>query len=387
MTGAAGGADQAQQALERLRAIAARTNCVADWNDAQVLAAASDAAAGPLQGEPITVKDWIDVTGFRCSGGESLHAQRRPTVDAPAVARLRAAGAVVVAKASVQVDSERFGRVLHPHDTARSPGGSSSGDAVAVGGGAVRLGIGSDSGGSVRVPAAWCGVVGFKPSAGLIPVTGHFPVVDERADGRTVIGALAASVDLAWQAVRVMAGPDGADAAVAPVALGDPDRVPVSALRVSVGSPGGAAVDERVESALELARRVLGDAGARDAGPPPDWLAEARRVTQAYWQRSRRTGSEVANDLEDWDAFRRRALEETSEVDVLVTPTVREMAPEHREMRVGDYLHCLPASLLGAPAISVPVGTGAVQVVAKRWSDHVAVAVARVVEAAARRQA
>lgn len=383
MSGARDG-NEVLQALERLRTLAARTNCVADWNDAKVLAAAAGASAGPLQGEPITVKDWIGVAGLGRSGGESYHPQGPPAADATVVARLSDAGAVVLAKTSVLVDSERYGRVLHPHDPARSPGGSSSGDAAAVGGGAVRLGIGSDSGGSIRVPAAWCGVVGFKPSAGLIPVTGHVPVVDERGDGRTVIGPLAASVDLSWQAVRVMAGPDGADAAVAPVALGDPDRVPVSALRVSVGSPGEAVVDQHVRSALELARRALSDAGARDAGPPPDWLAEARRVTQAYWQRAERSGSEVAQDLQDWDAFRRQALEETREVDVLVTPTVREMAPDHRQMRVGDYLHCLPASLLGAPAISVPAGRGAVQVIAKRWSDHVAVAVARVVEAAAR---
>lgn len=384
MTGAGDGAGEA---LERLRALAARTNCVADWNDAQVVAAAAGVSGGPLQGEPITVKDWVGVAGLGRTGGESYHPQGPPAEDATVVARLRDAGAVVLAKAAVLVDSERYGRVLHPHDASRSPGGSSSGDAAAVGGGAVRLGIGSDSGGSIRVPAAWCGVVGLKPSAGLIPVTGHVPVVDERGDGRTVIGPLAASVDLAWQAVRVMAGPDGADAAAAPVALGDPDRVQVGALRICVGSAGEAVVDEHVRSALELARRALRDTGARDAGPPPDWLAEARRVTEAYWQRAARTGSEVAQDLQDWDAFRRRALEETREVDVLVTPTVGHVAPEHREMRVEDYLHCLPASLLGAPAISVPVGRGAVQVVAKRWSDHVAVAVARVVEAAAREAA
>ena len=371
-----------RSALARLDDVAARTACAADRDDDAVLAAAAAAPAGVLGGEPVTVKDWIDVAGFRCSGGSLEQADRRPTDDATSVARLRAAGAVVVAKTAVQVDSERFGTVRNPHDPTRSPGGSSSGEGAAVGGGAVRLGIGSDSGGSVRVPAAWCRVVGMKPSAGLVPTTGHFPRLGDRSDGRTVIGPLASSVDLAWLAVRVMAGPDGADGGVAPVALGEPDDVDVSTLRIAVGSPGGAEVDAAVTAALAQAGDVLRATGAADGGPPPDWLDEARRITEAYWSRAWRTGAQVEQDLFDWDRFRRRALVETSHVDVVVTPTAPEVAPLHREMRTEDHLFCLPASLTGAPAITVPVGDGAVQVMAHRWSDHVAVAVARVLEAA-----
>jgi amidase len=369
-------------ALARLDDVAARTGCVADRDDAGALAAAAAAADGPLHGEPVTVKDWIDVAGFRCSGGEVDHAERRPHRDATAVARLRAAGAVVVAKTAVHVDSERFGPVRHPRDPARSPGGSSSGEGATVGGGVVRLGIGSDSGGSVRVPAAWCGVVGIKPSTGLVPSTGHFPPVGARGDGRTVIGPLATTVDLAWRAVRVMAGPDGADGGVAPVPLGDPDLVDVTTLRIAVGSPGGAPVGSVVAAALARARHAVDVAGAADAGAPPDWLPEARRVTEAYWARRRRTGEQVDHDLEDWDRFRTWALEATRDVDVLITPTVEDVAPPHRDMTVEDYLFCLPASLTGAPAVTVPVGDGAVQVIAPRWRDDLAVAVARVVEAA-----
>lgn len=370
------------ESLRQLREAAARTGCVADWGDASPLAAAALAPRGDLHGEPVTVKDWIDVTGFRCSGADVAHAERRPAVDAPAVARLRAAGAVVVAKTAVHVDSERFGPVRHPHDPSRSPGGSSSGDGVAVGSGSVRLGIGSDSGGSVRVPAAWCGVVGLKPSTGLVPVTGHFPRVGDRSDGRTTLGALASSVDLAWRAVRVMAGPDGADGAVAPVSLGDPATVDLTSLSVSVGTPGGRRVSAEVEDALARSREVLRDAGARDAGPPPDWIDEALRVAEAYWQREDRSGAQIEQDLLDWDRFRRDVLRATRTVDVIVTPTVSSMAPLHRAMRTEDYLFCLPASLTGGPALSVPVAGGAVQVLARRWQDHLVVAVARLLEAA-----
>jgi Asp-tRNA(Asn)/Glu-tRNA(Gln) amidotransferase A subunit family amidase len=232
------------------------------------------------------------------------------------------------------------------------------------------------------VPAAWCGVVGLKPSAGLVPVTGHFPRVGDRSDGRTTLGALASSVELAWRAVRVMAGPDGADGAVAPVALGDPAAVDLAALSAAVGSPGGRPVSGEVEAALARSRQVLRDAGMRDAGPPPDWIDDALRVTEAYWQREDRTGPQIDQDLRDWDRFRREVLRATRKVDVVVTPTVGSMAPLHRAMRTEDYLFCLPASLTGGPALSVPIAGGAVQVIAARWQDHLVVAVAGLLEAA-----
>jgi Asp-tRNA(Asn)/Glu-tRNA(Gln) amidotransferase A subunit family amidase len=371
-------------ALRRLDAVHARTGCVADRDDDAVLAEAITATHGPLHGEPITVKDWIDVHGFRCSGGETEFAERRPTADATVVARLRAAGAVVIAKTAVGVDSDRFGVVRHPHDSRLSPGGSSSGDGAAVGGGAVRIGIGSDSGGSVRVPAAWCGVVGLKPSAGLVPLSGHFPYVGDRGDGRTVIGPLAATVALAWRAVSVMAGADDVDGGTAPVPLGDPRTVDVSSLRAAVGTPAGQEVSPAVAAALDVARDAVQAAGATVVGPPPSLLGEARRITEAYWARRRRTGAQVDQDLEDWDRFRERASADLRGLDVVIQPTVAHLAPAHRDMTVDDYIFCLPASLTGAPAISVPVGDAAVQVVAPRWADHVAVAVAAVIEAAAR---
>lgn len=364
-------------ALDRLDLVAARTNCIADRNDPAVLAAAGETRSGVLQGEPVTVKDWIDVSGFRCSGGDLRHSERRPRQDASAIARLRRAGAVVIAKTAVLVEGERFGRVLNPHDLSRSPGGSSSGEGATVGSGAVRLGIGSDSGGSVRVPAAWCRVVGMKPSTGLIPLTGHFPRVGDRSDGRTVIGPLASSVDLAWTAVTLMAGADGADGGVSPVALGDPQQVDLSSLRFAAGSPGGTEVSPAMTDALDQVTDILQSRGAVLAGPPPAWLDEGRRITEAYWNRAERTGRQIEQDLFDWDRFRRMTLIETSRYDLIITPTVAENAPLHRAMVTEDYLFCLPASLTGAPAISMPVGEGAVQIIAHRWADHVAVAAAR----------
>jgi Asp-tRNA(Asn)/Glu-tRNA(Gln) amidotransferase A subunit family amidase len=129
---------------------------VVDRDDAAVFerAAATDRAAAPgvLFGRTVTVKDWIDVAGFVCEGEQQERTGRRPTRDATAVARLRAAGAVVVAKTQPGADHAIHRRCHHPLDAIRTPGGTSSGEAALVGRGASTLGLGSDSGASIRLP-------------------------------------------------------------------------------------------------------------------------------------------------------------------------------------------------------------------------------------------
>src|SRR5262249_6078743 len=144
------------------------------------------------------VKDWIDAEGWPVTGGYPKHRERVATADATAVARLRAAGGVVLAITSVLAESAVHGPTRNPYDPARAPGGAASGAAALVAAGASPLALGSDSGGSIRLPAAWCGVAGLKATFGRVPLTGHFPRCGALEDGRTVIGPLARSVaDLA----------------------------------------------------------------------------------------------------------------------------------------------------------------------------------------------
>ena len=132
------------------------TNCVAAWNDEDAMARADmldraaerDGPVGPLHGLPITVKDWIDVAGLPCTGGYEECRDRMPEADATVVARMRVAGAIVLAKTTVQEDTALFGPVRNPRDPTRSPGFSSSGSAAAVAGGGCPLALGSDSGGA-----------------------------------------------------------------------------------------------------------------------------------------------------------------------------------------------------------------------------------------------
>ncbi len=175
------------------------------------------ASAGPLHGLPIVVKDIIDFGGVPTQSGSLTRSDEAPAhVDAPVVAALRGAGAIPVAKThTVEFaiggwgTNETVGTPVNPWDleTHRVPGGSSSGTGVLVGGGLVPAGLGTDTGGSVRIPAAFCGCVGHKSSIGLVSRAGVTPL----SDTLDTIGPLADSVELAARMLAVMQGPDEAD--------------------------------------------------------------------------------------------------------------------------------------------------------------------------------
>jgi len=380
--------------LDLLHDADAVTNAVASLEDERALddAHALDASRaagdrlGPLHGLPITVKDWIDVEGFVCAGESRRHLDRRPTADASVVARLRAAGAVVVAKTKAWGPDDPEGRVRHPVAADRSPGGSSTGEAVVVASGASLLGIGSDSGGSIRLPAAWCGVYGFKPSAGLVPTTGHFPRVGSLSDGRTQIGPLSRDLAAIELVVAIIAGPDGHDAGVVPVALQQPSLTTLregsfAVLAHDASWPASAAITDAVEHAAAH----LASAGLQRVAWAGRWLDDALDITRRYWNRSQLTGAEVARQLWDWDRFRRQYLEAAAHIDLLLSPTTADVAPLHRPITGEDFVFTLPASLTGSPAIAIPLGADdagmplSVQVIGRPWEDHRVLAAARLI--------
>lgn len=201
-------------------------------------------------------------------------------------------------------------------------------------------------------------------------------------DGRTVIGPLALTVGDLAAVLPVIAGPDGLDAGVAPVPLGDPATVEMASLRVGVTDGG---LDEPVSAVVS----TLVKAGATFVQTPvPDVRAEALELTHRYWGRAGLSGGDNVRLLWDWDRFRRRLLVATAGIDVVIAPATAEPAPLWRESIDADYLWTIPWSLTGAPVVVVPVGTHdrlpiAVQVIGRPWEDHVALAAARVIEASA----
>ena len=249
---------------------------VRDFERAREQARAADVAlaAGerrPLLGLPMTVKESFNIAGLPTSWGFERARELRPAQDAVAVARLKAAGAVILGKTNVPVGLADWqtvnpihGRTVHPLDASRTPGGSSGGAAAALASGMVALELGSDIGGSIRVPAHFCGVFGHKPSHALLPSRGHdFPGSAGAQDALSVIGPLARSARDLDLALGVLAGPDLDDGAYR-LELPAPRCAGAAQARVLVlGTHPSARVSSEVSAAVQAAADGLAREGAK----------------------------------------------------------------------------------------------------------------------------
>ncbi|MFC7304485.1 amidase [Streptomyces monticola] len=225
---------------------------------------------GPLAGVPFTVKENIGIGGVPTTHGIARFKDLAPAVDAPPVARLRAAGAIPVGHSNMpdltlggmHPRSELFGETANPWHSGRTPGGTSGGDGAAVASGMVPLGLGNDSGGSVRIPAAFCGIAGLKPSFGRFPADHRLGPEDPTLASQLipVDGPLARTVGDLRLAYEALAGPDPRDPRAVPVPLYGP--APEGPLKVAlVADPGGQGVHADVRAALAAAADALQDAG------------------------------------------------------------------------------------------------------------------------------
>lgn len=375
---------------------------VAVAQDAREEAAAHDQALargnriGPLHGVPFTAKDIIETATMPTTLGMVELADNRPDRDATIVARMRSSGAILLGKTNCPrggsggaTDNELHGRTLNPYDADRSPGGSSGGEAAAIAAGMSPCGIGSDSGGSLRMPAHFCGIATLKPTAGRIPITG---VLDEdgplgpMSDPRTQPGPMARHVEDLATLLSILAGPDGIDGGSVPVLLGDPAAVELRGLRVMFHrSDGVAPPDGGTGRALRDTAAALSEAGAvvAESNPPPGGHELTERVWKSYADGA--TASELYRVLRDWDAYRTAMLALLDRFDLILTPVAPEPAPRHGADVVWRYT--TPHSLTGWPCAVVRTGTSAgmpvgVQLVSGPWQDHVAIAAAAVVESA-----
>jgi aspartyl-tRNA(Asn)/glutamyl-tRNA(Gln) amidotransferase subunit A len=361
---------------------------------------ASGQDRGPLHGIPISLKDNIDVAGVRTTAGSRLYADRVPSADSTVAARLREAGAVLIGKANmhelalgVETDNALFGRTRNPWDTAHIPGGSSGGSAAAVAAGIGLASIGTDSGGSVRVPAALCGLVGLKPTygrvsnAGIIP---NYPSFD-------CAGPIARTAKDVAFVLSAIAGYDPNDFGCSRTPVDDYAGLLSSATKdMRIGVPRRqlyADASEPVRSAFDTALDVYRSLGAvvRDIDIPdldiPSLKAAARpelgqRYADAIRTRPGDIGDEVRaklaaaldTDLEEHLRARRasEALAEglrrlLEEVDVLAMPAVPVTAPligtktipfGGRDADVEDVLiaHARIFNLARLPALTHPCG-------------------------------
>lgn len=358
-------------------------------------------AVGPLHGIPVGVKDIIDTGDMPTEDGTVLHAGRTPASDATVVAKLRAAGAVIMGKTvTTELATFQPGKTRNPHDPARSPGGSSSGSAAAVAAGMVPLAIGTQTNGSVIRPASYCGVYGFKPSRGLVSRHGILktsPTLDN-------VGVFARSLEDIALITESLTGFDPEDDATRPRAqLGLPQTLasdPPFAPRVAfVKTPVWEHADEGTREAFAELTLALG--AQCEAYVLPDSLAQAwewhRTIMEAEmaahldleWQRGHDSlSASLRAQIERGRAVRaldyQQALariprlnegfdELFENFDAIVTPAATGTAPPLAT--TGDPAFATLWTLCGMPALSLPLMTGAdglplgVQLVGARDGD------------------
>jgi amidase len=232
---------------------------------------ASGESVDLLHGVPFTAKDVLDSEGVETSAGMLDRVGVVPDEDAVAVARMRRAGAILLGKTNVPpggsggvTDNPLVGRTNNPYDRDRSPAGSSGGEAATHGAGASPVGLGSDSGGSLRVPAHNCGVATLKPTSGRVPNTGAFGQPGGLTDTRTQIGPISRFVEDLMPVMRIIAGPDGRDGGVVPMPIGNPGTVEFRGLQVAYYTDDGCihTTEETVGAVREAANALL-SAGAQ----------------------------------------------------------------------------------------------------------------------------
>jgi amidase len=389
--------------LEHIHTVNPRLNAVvfATGESALKQARAADrksskrkADLGPLHGVPFTAKDIFDTAGLPTTAGLRMLRSNIPERDATVVARMRAAGAILIGKTlcppgGVGGDSwnSLHGGTRNPYDISRSPGASSSGEAAIIAAGGSPIGLGSDSGGSIRMPAHYCGIAALKPTTGLVPSTGAYALPGGLTDPRSQVGPMARFVADLILTLPVLVGPDGIDSAVVPVPLAK--RTPkLAGLRVAWYSDDGIAKPtQAISAAVRAAARALGDAGCTVTEARPPALHEAHQVTLGYWGDKRMSHDRL---YRRWDAFRTEILAFMSDFDLIVSPVAPDIAPLYRSKVVPTnmFSYTIPYSLTGNPCVVVRAGTSheglpiGVQVIARNWHDDVALRGAHAIEKA-----
>jgi amidase len=434
--------DLTEAHIEQIARLNPQLNAFADFDPDRVRTQARrfddfEGPRGPLYGLPVTVKSSIATAGYRCEIGSLLHKGDVPQEDAVVVARLRRAGALILGTTNCpeflmayETANLLHGRTSNPWDLARTPGGSSGGESAAISAGLSAAGLGSDSGGSVRVPAHFTGICSLKPTPGRIPGRGHLPPCIGPFSTLGAIGPMARTMEDVTLMFRTLSGQDPGDPVSPPVRLREP--TPDDLRKNTVGffeDDGLVPVTPETRAAVNAAARALREAGFRVEPFRPPTLELLRQLWWKFFVQcgemfylpeirgrehelspifseflgiARATQPLTAATLLDaWaesDLLRSKTLESMSDYPVLLCPVASTPSWRHDERswivegRPVDYLdavrHTQWFNVLAAPAAVVPVGRSpeglpiGVQIVARPFEDETALGVAAVVDAA-----
>lgn len=403
----------------------------------------SDAMGGeqPFRGVPCTIKECFALTGMPQTSGLLRRKGILADHNATAVQRYLDAGAIPLGVTNtselcmwMESDNLVYGRSNNPYDLGRTVGGSSGGEAAIVGAGAAPFGLGSDIGGSIRMPAFFNGVFGHKPSGGLVPGTGQHPIAEGKALRYLSTGPICRKAEDLWPLLRILAGPDGQDQGCQAMVLGDPSQVDLSSIRIlSIPESGGQPVSKDLRAAQARMAQALKAAGAQVEELRIPQMKHGFDIWSSMLQQANETPfTTLMGDGEEVSALRellrlgmgrpnhtlmacllgatealtallpRRAqrfvdmglalkaeLEERLGDDgVLLYPSYSMPAPKHgaplrRQLRLSfDYAYTALLNVMELPVTQVPLGLNAqglplgVQVGAAHGQDHLCVAVA-----------
>jgi Asp-tRNA(Asn)/Glu-tRNA(Gln) amidotransferase A subunit family amidase len=388
---------------------------------------------GALHGVALSIKSCIDVAGWPCPAGSRLRADYVASEDAVLVSRLRAAGAILIGNTNVpeflmayETDNALSGKTRNPWELSRSAGGSSGGEAAAIASGCSMGGVGSDGGGSVRVPAHFCGISGLKPTPGRIPGTGHFPRGAAAFAWLGVVGPMARTVADVRALFDVMKGLDADDALSSAIEARSFGEGELAGMRVGIlESSALGAVTSETKKAVERAAALLSEQFHMEPFPLEGleqaielwWfffgpmiahlfkpMVEGREVElspmfREYMSAARLkiapTVDELMGACMKRDVVRAKIIKQMRDVPILLSPVCAAPAFRHGEgnwqpgcgyrdtMRHAQWLN-----LAGFPGVSVPMGFSAeglpvgVQVIGRPNEDELVLAVAEMLETA-----
>jgi Asp-tRNA(Asn)/Glu-tRNA(Gln) amidotransferase A subunit family amidase len=394
------------------------------------------AALGQLHGLPVTIKSCIDIAGWPCPAGSILRKDYVARRDAPLVARLRAAGAIILGNTNTpeflmayESNNLLTGKTSNPWDLERTAGGSSGGEAAAIASGCSMGGVGGDGGGSIRVPAHFSGICGLKPTPGRIPSTGHFPPAEGALSWLGVVGPMARTIADVCELFEVLAGPDPGDALSAPVPLRTIERGQLKGTRIGVlESDSLGKVTPETESAVRRAAEFLAAQGlvveplplkGLDRAIELWWFFFGPTIAHLFGPAVAGHEDQVSPMLREYlscaepeipltvdqflaacaerDVLRGEVLQQMKDVPILLSPVSSAPAFRHGEgtWRAGAE-HCYRdtmrhsqwLNLTGFPGASVPLGSSpeglpiGVQVIGRPYEEELVLAVAERIEEA-----
>ncbi|MCA0457351.1 MAG: amidase [Chloroflexi bacterium] len=420
-----------QAHLKRIEEINPTINAVVQLRTDEALEEARQAdealargeSKGLLHGVPMTIKDSLDTAGVITTGGTLGRKDFVPQRDATVVKRLKNEGAILMGKTntpelttSLETNNVIYGRTNNPYDLTRTSGGSSGGAAAIITTGGAPFDIGSDYGGSIRLPAHFCGIAGIKPTSGRVPRTGHImPYALGATDAYQTIGPLARTVDDLTLLLGIIEGPDWEDPAIVPMPPANPNAVDLGKLRIAFYTDNGTTTPtpEIMQTVKAVAQALEGHV-ASVTEDRPKRLAEtwdlwtslnvadggygtleilekvgtqpnARHLAAAQQEVS---GREFGKRLREMDLFRSQMLGFMANYDVIICPVNANVAIKHDTLweNFAGFSYASTYNLTGWPAAVVRAGTSpeglpiSVQIVANPWREDVALKVARFVE-------